>query len=107
MEYDDPEYDIDDSVIEPKSRVHQWATGILATKERHKIKRTWHKMLQAEVESPKENEDPIWAADKRSILPMQAGKSAHMWRIRADGREYDASSCFFCEVPAVFESTRQ
>lgn len=73
--YDDPEFDIDESIIEPKSRVHQWATGILATKERHKIKRTWHKMLQAEEEEPKEAEDPLWAADKRGLsLPMQAGK---------------------------------
>ena len=63
---DDPEYDVDENVIEPKSRVHQWMLG-LSGKERARVRRA---VMRQEQQGEEEN---VWGTDKKK-LSLQSGE---------------------------------
>ena len=83
-EKDDPDFDTDPQIIEPKSRVLHWASGILTTKDRNRVKRAWTKSLQAEQEGG--IDDPIWGHDRRKFgTQMQPGTSLSSLGSRVSG----------------------
>jgi hypothetical protein len=69
---DDPEFDTDENIIEPKSRVVHWYSGI-HPKERSRTKRGWARTLQNEEEKEAPAMEDVWAAEKRR-MGMQASK---------------------------------
>jgi transcriptional coactivator HFI1/ADA1 len=63
---DDPEFDIDDTYIEPRARVHHWVVG-MSSRERARVRRVvMGRGPVPEVDGAGEDEDsPEWDARKR------------------------------------------
>jgi len=75
---DDPEFDIDDTVIETKSRIQHWISG-LHGKERGRVRRAWMRTLQNEEESKEKEGEDMWNIEKRKLgMQIQAGKLVYV-----------------------------
>ena len=68
---DDPNFDVDDTIVEPKARVHQWMMGI-SGRERARMRRA---LMGRETEDDGEGEveKPEWGGGKMwsSFTPSQ------------------------------------